>query len=46
MIEILFFVGATCLIFGVIYPAAMVAIYPVYRFLGGRDSFREYIKHL
>lgn len=35
-----------CLVFGVIYPAAAVLLYPAYKRLGGKLSFREYVSNI
>ena len=35
-----------CFLFGVVYPATALLLYPIYRLLGGRDSLREYIRRL
>lgn len=46
MFDLLVFVGAICLLFGVAYPVCAIIAYPFYKYFGGRDSFREYIKNL
>lgn len=38
--------GGFLFVLGVVYPVLAILVYPVYRLLGGRDSFKEYIKSL
>lgn len=38
------FLGILCFIFGVVYPAFMLALYPIYRRNGGRKSLRQYMR--
>lgn len=33
-------------LFGVIYPLLAIMIYPIYKFLGGKQDFKEYIRSL
>jgi hypothetical protein len=38
--------GACCLTLSVGYPLCAAIAYPLYRFLGGRRSFRNFMKEL
>lgn len=40
------FLGALCFALGVAYPAVAIAVYPFYKFFGGSDNFKSYIKKL
>ena len=44
MIEVLFAVGAICFLFGVVYPLMVTLIFPIYKALGGKKKFKEYME--
>ena len=46
MFEVLFLVGGLCLILGVVYPACAILAYPLYRFMGGKQKFLDYMRNL
>lgn len=35
-----------CFLFGVIYPFLALMIYPIYKFFGGTQGLKEYIRSL
>ena len=35
-----------CFLFGVIYPFLALMVYPIYKFLGGKQDLKEYIRSL
>lgn len=38
--------GAFGFLLGVVYPAFMAAIYPVYKELGGKMKFKDYMNNI
>lgn len=46
MFDVLIYVGAFCLILGVVYPICAIIVYPFYRMLGGKKSFFDYMRSL
>lgn len=46
MFEILFYVCVFCLVFGVIYHAFAILVYPFYRMIGGKQKFLDYMGSL
>ena len=46
MIEVLFVFSALCFLFGIVYPACAIIVYPFYVLFGGKKKFLDYMKNL
>jgi hypothetical protein len=46
MFDLLVMIAVVGLVFGVAYPLFCCLVYPIYKLLGGKDSFRNYIKNI
>ena len=38
--------GGMCFIFGIVYPLMAILFYPIYKYMGGKKNFKEYMKDL
>lgn len=43
---LLIMLGVAGVLFGVIYPAFMAVIYPIYKELGGKMKFKDYMNNI
>ena len=43
---LLIFAGGVCFTFGIVYPLIAILFYPIYRYMGGKKNFKEYVKGL
>lgn len=46
MFDVLFCVGGFCFLLGIGYPLCSILVYPIYRILGGKQKFLDYLRDL